>query len=189
MNNAHKKEEEKLIPFKTYLLIEAQIAESTAADYVKRIVTICREENIDVDYLSEHIDAIVREYTEGAKQDLGRRSHNSYRSALLRFQKFVQRGGVINSTSKNPKYHFEINQVPGELFGAIKLYDRNGKLLDTNVTLDKHHYSAAEISRDLMEKCVKMMFDKVYGKDDSKVLEVLRTLDCSLTISGKVIIS
>ena len=189
MNNAHKKEEGKLTPFKTFLRTEARISESTASDYVKRIVTICKEEGIGAEALTEKIDAIVRDYTEGEKQELGKRSHNSYRSALLQFQRFAKQGGVIKSTNAAPEYHFEVNQVPGEGFGTIKLYDKDGNLLDTQATLDKHHHAVSEMSRDLAEKCIKMMFDRVYDKDASKLYEVLRTLNCSLTISGKKIIS
>ena len=188
MNNAHKKEAETLITFKTYLLTQAGIAESTASDYVKRIVTISKEEGKSIEELSENINAIVYDYTEGEKQERGQRSHNSYRSALLKFQAFMAQGGTIKSTHVEPKYRFDVNQVPGELFGTIKLYDQDGNLLDTQTTLDKHHYEPSKMTRDLAEKCIKMMFDKVYNKDATKLFEVLRMLDCSLTVSGKKII-
>ncbi len=184
MNNAYKKEEQKLIAFKTYLLADAKLSELTAADYVKRIITVCKEENYSYDFLKENIADIAFDYTKGEKQELGRRSHNSYRSAILQFQKFVNAGGSITPNNKKPSYHFEIDQVPGEHFGTIKLYDQDGTLLDTQVTLDMNFYSPSEGTRDVAKKCINMMFEKVYGKDTSKLYEVLKMLDCSLTISG-----
>ena len=190
MNYAYKKEEEKYIAFKTYLLTEAKLSELTANDYVRRLITICKENNIDYSHLEENIDTITYDYTKGSKIDLGKRSHNSYRSALLQFQKFVKNGGSVNNNAKQStaKYHFEVYQVPGETFGAIKLYDENSKLIATNATLDKDNHDVSKMSRDMIEKCIKMMFDNVYNKDTSKLLQVLRMLECSLTVSGKKII-
>ena len=188
MNNAYKMKELELAPFKVYLRTEAKLSELTTNDYVKRIITICKEENIDISALFENIDKISFDYTEGNKQDLGRRSHNSYRSALLQFKKFVSSGGAINSNSKKPKWHFEVNQVPGEGFGTIKLYDENNNLIDTQFTLDMHHHTSQEGSRDVALKCIDMMFKNAYNKDTTKLYEVLGTLDCSLTVSGKKIV-
>jgi hypothetical protein len=70
MNNAYKAEEEKLIPFKTYLLKEEKISESTASDYIKRIITICKENEIDVEHLQTNIDQICFDYTQGSKKGL-----------------------------------------------------------------------------------------------------------------------
>ena len=190
MRNAYKVEEDKLIPFKTYLLNEEKLAESTASDYVKRIITICKEEDIDVNYLQENIEQICFDYTEGKKKDLGQRSHNSYRGALLQFKKFtVQYKGVLPSNNNvKPKYHFEVNRVPNEHFGVIKLYDENNNVIDTDTTLSREHYSPSEMSRDLYHKCIEMMFRSVYNKDNTKLLDVLRSLDASFTIEGKDLI-
>ena len=71
MNNAYKAEEEKLIPFKTYLLKEEKISESTASDYIKRIITIIipfndymQKNNINiVEYNSIQFKEIMEEFT------------------------------------------------------------------------------------------------------------------------------
>ena len=178
-------DEQELISFKSYLLKVARISPATASDYVKRIITICKEEKIDFSALQENINKLAEEYTEGEKKELGKRSHNSYRSALLQFQRFVGQGGTVSKPTAEPKYHFEVNQVPGEGFGTIKLYDEDHNLLDTQMTLDMKTHSSAEGSRDIAEKCIKMMFDHVYNKNADKLYEVLGTLDCSLAVSGK----
>lgn len=190
MKNAYKVEEEKFIPFKTYLLEKEKLAESTAADYVKRIITICREEGIDHQYLQEHIEEICFEYTDGDKKALGQRSHNSYRGALLQFKKFVidHHGTLKTNSNVKPKYHFEVNRVPNEHFGVIKLYDENNNVIDTDTTLSVEHHPAKEASRDLYFKCINMLFRSVYNKDNTKLLDLLRLLNVPLTIDGNVII-
>lgn len=190
MRNSYKVEEEKLIPFKTYLLEVEKLAESTASDYVKRIITICKEEEIDYEYLQENIEKFCFDYTDGDKKALGQRSHNSYRGALLQFKKFVtEHNGVLSFNSKvKPKYHFDVNRVPGEHFGVIKLYDENNNVIDTDTTISREHHSTEETSRDLYFKCINMMFRSVYNKDNTKLLDVLRSLDASFTIEGKDII-
>ena len=189
MNNAYKAEEEKLIPFKTYLLKEEKISESTASDYIKRIITICKENEIDVEHLQTNIDQICFDYTQGSKKDLGQRSHNSYRSAILKFHKFVTKcGGVLSSNNTKPKYHFEVYRIPNEHFGVIKLYDENNNLVATETTLSREHYDTKTVSKDMLLKCLNMMFKYIYDKDNTEIIEVLRTIGVSLTLEGKDII-
>ena len=75
----------RLDTFKLYLIKDAKLSEITARDYVKRILSICNQEGITLDDLVENIEHYAYEYSDGSKIELGKRSHNSYRSAIKQF--------------------------------------------------------------------------------------------------------
>jgi hypothetical protein len=63
---------------------------STVYDYIKRIDKVCEWENLTWNSLSNQIAAIVRTYDAGgAKEDLGKTSHNAVINALKRFAEYV----------------------------------------------------------------------------------------------------
>ncbi len=62
---------------------------STVYDYVKRVEKICERERISIKKLAENIDVYVKKYdTFGSEAEFGKRSHNSFISALKRFEDF-----------------------------------------------------------------------------------------------------
>lgn len=63
---------------------------STVYDYVKRIDTVCKWENTDWSGLAEKIASILPEYEkDGAKENLGAKSHNAVRCALRCYKKYI----------------------------------------------------------------------------------------------------
>ena len=64
---------------------------STVYDYGKRIERICEREGISINQLADNIDVYVKKYdTFGSEVEFGKRSHNSYISALKRFEEFMK---------------------------------------------------------------------------------------------------
>lgn len=66
---------------------------STVPQYLNAVDNIIKWENIDSwETLPKYIDRLVRDYdTYGSKADLGKKSHNTYISALKRFQDYWNR--------------------------------------------------------------------------------------------------
>ena len=63
---------------------------STVYDYIKRIDSVCKEENSSWELLANNISSIVILYdTNGLKESLGNKSHRSVRNALKQFQLFL----------------------------------------------------------------------------------------------------
>ena len=63
---------------------------STVYDYIKRIETICERENISINTLSNNIDNYVEKYGPlGNEAEFGKKSHNSYISALKKFKDYL----------------------------------------------------------------------------------------------------
>ena len=182
---------DRLISFKLYLKNVEKIADSTADGYVKRILAICREEDLALEALAENVKEIYYEYSEGAKRELGMRSHNSYRAALKHFCRFVtEYHGKLDksnpaSASPAPTCRIEIRRVPNERFGVIRLFDKAGKLLDTSVTLSRETHSSDEITHDLALKSLIMMLQNVYKNDSAKIFEILMKAGASLSIDGR----
>ena len=185
----------KLESFK--LALTNSISEKTADDYCKRLLTICREENIDVDTLTNNIKDICYDYVEGEKKELGKRSHNSYRAALLKYESFVLNNNVqsanfqtkkaSNSTpKKSPNYRIEIQRVQGEHFGTIKLYDEANKFIAIDFTKDVSLAGSRAVSDDMILKCLMMLIAATPGKPSVKVIEILqKEFNVSITIDGK----
>ena len=182
---------DRLVTFRLYLKTVEKVVDSTADGYVKRILAICREENLSLDTLAENIKDVYFEYSAGAKRELGMRSHNSYRAALKHFCRFVtEYHGKLDksnpaSASPTPTCRIEIRRVPNERFGVIRLFDKAGKLLDTSVTLSRESHSADEITQDLAMKSLIMVLQNVYKNDSAKIFEILRNAGVSLSIDGK----
>lgn len=62
---------------------------STVYNYPNRVNTICKWEKIDWETLSQKIDIILPQYKAGGvKEELGKKSHNAFISALKRFEEF-----------------------------------------------------------------------------------------------------
>ena len=189
MNNYYKELEKEFTAFKTYLLSVRKISEATASDYIKRLITICKEEEISVEELTNNIEKICFEYTEGEKVELGKRSHNSYRSALIQYRNFVtsNSNNAQNKTRPEPEYHIVIEKVPNEHFGTIKLLDKNNKLIALDVSLSKEMVSTNELGNDMFTKCLDMIFRTIYKDTYNKQLEIIKNLNISLTMDGKKI--
>jgi site-specific recombinase XerD len=66
---------------------------STTRDYAKvRIPKICEREKISVEQLAANIRHYVEKYGDsGREREFGRKSHNSFISALKRFEEFINR--------------------------------------------------------------------------------------------------
>ncbi len=64
---------------------------STVYDYVKRIDKVCEWENLNWQGLANNIKSVLPEYTEnGTKAELGAKSHNAAKCALICFERFVK---------------------------------------------------------------------------------------------------
>lgn len=190
MNNYHKELEKEFVAFKTYLISVKKISETTASDYIKRLISICKEEDIGFEELTNNIEKICYEYTEGEKVELGKRSHNSYRSALIHYRNFVT---LNNNNSQNkarpePEYHIVIERVPNEHFGTIKLLDKDNKLIGLDVSLSKEQVSTGDLGNDMFAKCLDMIFRTVYKGTYNKQIEIIKSMNISLTMDGKKII-
>ena len=191
MTEYFEKQTLRLDAFKLYLIKDSKLSEITARDYVKRIVSICNEEKIILDDLVENIEHYAYEYSDGSKIELGKRSHNSYRSAIKHFYNFIKNAGGTISANPNikPKYNFEIYKIPGEHFGIIKLIDlETNQVIDTETSISREHHSATEVHRDISLKCLDMVFRTIYANDNSKLDDILSSLGISLTIDGNKII-
>lgn len=190
-NNAMDLEINRLIHFKVYLTGEKKIADSTADGYVKRVLAICREENLTLEGLMGCIKGLYYEYSEGAKRELGMRSHNSYRAALKHFYHFViEHHGKLDQPPKaasasEPKYRIEVDQFPHERFGVIKLRDKDGKVLDTAATMSRDTHSSDDMADDMALKALIMLIQNVYKKDMNGALDLMKTLGASFTLDGE----
>ena len=177
----------RLDAFRLYLIKDAKLSEITARDYVKRILSICNQEGITLDDLVENIEHYAYEYSDGSKIELGKRSHNSYRSAIKQFYKFIKNAGGTISANPNikSKFHIEIYKIPGEHFGIIKLIDlETNQVLDTETSISKEHHSGAEVQKDISLKCINMIFRTIYANDNSKLCDILSSSGISMTIDG-----
>ena len=180
-------ESQRLEPFKLYMVSKEKMTPLVASDYCKRILTICREENVDLSALGESIDRICIEYTEGSKAEFGRRSHNAYRAALKKYQKFLSQGGAPTAApTKAPSYRVVVQHVPNEHFGTIKLYDANDNLIDVECTKDTKLAGVPETANEMFVKCVSMLLRASGGDTTSKGLEIIKNVfNGTFTIDGR----
>ena len=85
-----KKEFEQYLISKGYKEYTPSGLPSTVYDYSKRIDAVCEWENTDWYGLAAKISNLLPEYEEGGgKAHLGAKSHNSVRSALKCFERFL----------------------------------------------------------------------------------------------------
>jgi hypothetical protein len=148
MNNAKAIEKESLNDFRNYLLRTVKLAESTSSDYCKRILTICKEEGIEITDLSDKIETLCYDYTEGSKKELGARSHNSYRSAIISFKNYIV--WARNNQSKTDKQflvHMCLSKIKKNLIGYAELTDTS-----TDQVLDTRIFTKSEITNGSSEK-------------------------------------
>ncbi len=184
MNNHYKQQEMKLTGFRQYLIKEKHISEITAADYCKRVITVAREEGVSLEKLTDDIERVRFEYTEGSKAELGRRSHNSFRAAIIHYCSYVMRnGGTLNSQhDTKPSYVVDIHGIPEEGIQVIRLYDKrgDGALIDVD-------YSKNGETRDLAIKCLNIVFNSAFKDNPSMLWDILKGLGVSLITDGVVI--
>jgi len=167
--------------FKMYLLDTAGIAPYTANDYIKRIIKICEEENVLVEDINSHIETWKEEYTTGSKKELGSRSHNSYRSAILKYYEYFV---SLNNKTTNNKYQVII-QRQGSGFGSAILKSPSGKNLCSEIILQgKKH----EIMRKVWEMLWDMFDDKGYNENGVSWTSLFQQLNVTVTIDGKKVI-
>ncbi len=66
---------------------------STVYDYIKRIDSVCIQENESWASLAQKIDFIVQAYDKGGcKEDLGQKSHRAVINSLKRYAEFITHG-------------------------------------------------------------------------------------------------
>lgn len=82
--------------FKTYLINQGYKQTtpsgrpSTVYDYIKRIDSVCIQENESWASLAQKIDSIVQEYDKGGcKEYLGQKSHRAVINSLKRYAEFT----------------------------------------------------------------------------------------------------
>ena len=95
----------------------------------------CKEEGIEITDLSDKIETLCYDYTEGTKKELGARSHNSYRSAIISFKNYIV--WARNNQSKTDKQflvHMCLSKIKKNLIGYAELTDTStGQVMDTKV--------------------------------------------------------
>jgi len=152
--------------FKKYLLDTIGMATSTSNDYVKRIITICDEENVLVENINSYIEKWKEEYTTGSKKEQGSRSHNSYRSALLKYYEYY-----ISLTNKTQNNKYEITlQRQGIGFGTAVLKNPSGEILSTEIILKGKNQ---DIKRIVWNMLYDMLDDKDCAFDFGSIVDQL----------------
>ena len=200
-----------------YHLIKKGKRNNTAYDYVRRIGAICKEFNVDIGELYSRksacsIDDLIGMYSKGGvKNDENVKRHNSPLSALKQFSLFMDetainvndvflyderfylssKGGTVKpSGSANPaRYHIEIQRVPHEKFGTIKLYDSSDTLIAADVTMNRGTADGKTVTDDLMLKCLLMLIKADPNEQTGKVIDIIRNeFSVSLSIDDKKIL-
>ena len=187
MNNYKSGEKEKLNGFRNYLLEVAELSESTSNDYCKRLMTICAEEGIEITDLSENIEKLCYEYTEGPKKDKGARSHNSYRSSIINFKNYINWAQSQQTTKNDKKYlvHMCNSKVSNSLVGVAEMINTS-----TNQILCYRPYTKEEMKTGSSKMVLRMVWEMAFDvivKDKSlnEIASILSSLDFGLEIEDE----
>ncbi len=188
MKNYLKDYGEKLNTFKLYLKTKEKLSDSTIEDYCKRIITICREEEFDIDYLNENIEKICYDYSDGDKKDLGARSHNSYRSALKQYKNYITQSNgntannIVNSQGNNPTYKIEAKKHCKHI-AIIELKNNKGEVINAEM-LKKD--DLINFNKEFFKICYNLAIDEVLDKNGNIVdfIRFLKKMGFEITLSG-----
>lgn len=174
--------------FREYLKKEVNLSDSTVEDYCKRIIMICRFEEITLEDIHDNIETLCNDYTEGNKKDLGAKSHNSYRSALIKFKNYI----VYSNTNKqniNKKYVINLYAPTFQKqVGCAELVESStGKLISI------HPYTRSELklnlkdNKELYRKLWETAFDAIYdSKQGTEIINILMNQDINVFIEDGV---
>ncbi len=186
MNIYKSQEKAKLTGYIDYLTNVAHLSESTANDYCKRLLTICYEEGIDVEDLSDNIETLYSEYTTGSKKDKGARSHNSYRGAITQFRNYLSWSHSQQLFADGEKYllQFSSAKVKEQRIGVATLTDTS-----TNQTISVRSFIKDQVSD--LQKLMKIVWEMTYDavikeKGVEGIYDILKSLSFGLEIEDGV---
>ena len=187
MNNFKTREKEKLNDFRDYLINVAKLSESTSDDYCKRIMTICNEEGIEIEDLSDTIETLCYEYVSGTKKEKGARSHNSYRGSILKFKDYIEwaRSQRHSDTDKKYLVHMCNSKIRNSNIGVAEMIDTS-----TNQIVDYKPYTKDEMKKGASNMVLKMVWDMAFNaivrdKGLDEIASILSSLDFSLEIEDQ----
>ena len=88
----------------------------------------------------------------------------------------------------NSTIHFEINKLPNERFGVIKMFDKNNKLIGVGATNSKDVIKDdKEFVTDMYLHLLDMLIEAYAKQGHEKLEELLIKLDASLTLDGNIV--
>jgi len=175
--------ETELQTFKLYLKTKYNLSDSTIEDYCKRIITICREEKYDIDYLNNNIEKIYYDYTEGNKKEQGARSHNSYKSALKKYYNYIQNAANPSSNTEI-KYTVELTKHCKSI-ALVELKNDQGKVINADMLKKVEN---ADFNKEIFKICYSLVIEELF--DDSnidKFNDFLKKLGVQISVDGVIL--
>ena len=88
------------------------------------------------------------------------------------------------------QYRIEIQKVPNEHFGTIKLYDSSNTVISADVTMIKNTSTDSNVvTGDLVEKCLMMLIKADPNEQTRTIIGILQNeFNVSMNIDGKKIL-
>ena len=183
MKNYLKDYDEKLKAFKLHLKTNEKLSDSTIDDYCKRIITICREEEFDIDYLNENIEKICYDYSDGDKKDLGARSHNSYKSALKKYLQYIQNSGHTVNNNYNIEYTIELKKHCRHI-ALIELKNQQGETINAGML---KNVDTSKFNKEFFKICYNLAIEEVLDNHLEDFNNFLKKMGIQISVDGVIL--